>query len=1282
MKSLYVKKSAFTSFLAFTVLHLVQAQSSSIYFDLDACNAILNTGDQMDYSEFTPQINNSTCADLEVLGGYLYRNNPQVNKHSCTPGVNGALAMCIGSNPACNFTPAADEALRIDLMLSPDSTGSATLSELSFYEKAPTEYVWITGATGPNNYPTLFGVRILKNGVEVFLSTNIATELTWNLNTFSFSGPAFTVSEPTLFNIELLPYCPIGNGEPVSAWDIDEITIVANCCDAPDGGTLTGGPFEFCVGDGVPDHVSGIVLTGQTGENTQWVITNDANVILGLPASPDSVNFDGAGQGMCLIWNISYGDGLSGLIVGNNLLTDLAGCFGLSNSLTVIRNQPEGGTLTGGPFEFCVGDGIPDYVSGFVLSGNTGPNSQWVITNDSNMILLLPVSLDSISFDDAGQGVCLIWNISYFGTLAGLTQGNNLLTDVIGCFDLSNSITVIRNQPLGGSLAGGPFEFCVGDSIPDYVSGVVLSGNFGSSSQWVITDEFITILGLPASLDSVNFDGAGQGMCLIWNISYFYTLEGLVPGNNLVSDVTGCFDLSNPITVIRNQPEGGTLTGGPFEFCVGDGIPDYVSGVVLSDDSGQNSQWVITNDVNMILGLPPSLDSVNFDGAGQGMCLIWNISYFDTLTGLIPGNNLFTDVMGCFDLSNAVTVIRNQPEGGTLTGGPFEFCVGDGIPDFVSGIVLTGNTGPNSQWVITNDSNMILGLPTSLDSVNFDGAGQGVCLIWNISYFDTITGLVPGNNLLTDVMGCFDLSNSISVNRNQPEGGNLIGGPFEFCAGDSITDVTSIILTGNVGPNSQWIVTNDINIIIGLPGNLAEVDFGGNGPGVYFIWNISYFDTLSGLVVGNNLFEEVTGCSGISDSVIVVLNQPAGGTLTGGPFEFCVGDGIPDHVSGIVLSGENGENSQWVITNADNIILGLPVSPDSVNFDGAGAGMCLIWHVSYDNDISGLEVGNNLFTDLVGCFGISNPLTVIRNQPEGGALTGGPFEFCVGDSMTDVTGILLSGNVGANSQWIVINESNIIVSLPDSLGQINFEGSGPGTFLIVNISYFDTLSGLMIGNNLIEDVSGCLAISDSVIVTLNQPVGGELTGGPFEFCVGDSTADFVSGIVLTGEVGANSQYVITDSLYTILSLPTSPGDVNFNDAPPGTCFILHVSYDGPLTGLEIGNNLLTDLEGCFSLSNALTVVRLDCVGLQGDPIFELKISPNPVKDVMTLQILYTGDDTPVVQVFDAGGRLCFRQRQNSHSDMSIDMNNFAEGCYFIRVQCALGNKTTSIVVVK
>ena len=38
-------------------------------------------------------------------------------------------------------------------------------------------------------------------------------------------------------------------------------------------------------------------------------------------------------------------------------------------------------------------------------------------------------------------------------------------------------------------------------------------------------------------------------------------------------------------------------------------------------------------------------------------------------------------------------------------------------------------------------------------------------------------------------------------------------------------------------------------------------------------------------------------------------------------------------------------------------ILGLPPSPEVVNFDGAGEGICLVWHLTYQEGFSGAEVG-------------------------------------------------------------------------------------------------------------------------------------------------------------------------------------------------------------------------------------------------------------------------------------------------------------------------------------
>ncbi len=109
-------------------------------------------------------------------------------------------------------------------------------------------------------------------------------------------------------------------------------------CDVT-GGTLTGGPFNFCV-DGTPDNIpsNGIILSGSTGTNQGWVVTDDSGNILGLPPSFTAPNFDGAGTGTCFIYHIAYEDGLAGLAPNNNL-SQLEGCFNLSNRITVIRED-------------------------------------------------------------------------------------------------------------------------------------------------------------------------------------------------------------------------------------------------------------------------------------------------------------------------------------------------------------------------------------------------------------------------------------------------------------------------------------------------------------------------------------------------------------------------------------------------------------------------------------------------------------------------------------------------------------------------------------------------------------------------------------------------------------------------------------------------------------------------------------------------------------------------------------------------------------------------------
>ncbi|WP_298544344.1 hypothetical protein [uncultured Aquimarina sp.] len=547
------------------------------------------------------------------------------------------------------------------------------------------------------------------------------------------------------------------------------------------------------------------------------------------------------------------------------------------------------GEISGGPFEFDV-DGEADMVSGITLDDTNafGTSGTWIVTDDQGNILGLPptiAAVEGVNFDEAGAGTCLIWYSRYNGTITGLEMGMNA-NDVTGDFDLSNSITVVRNQVANaGIIVGGPFEFDV-DGEADMVSGITLDDTnaFGSGSTWIVTDDLGNILGLPPTLmavEGVNFDDAGAGTCLIWYARYEGTITGLEMGMN-ANDVTGDFDLSNAITVVRNQVvNAGTISGGPYEFDV-DGDADMVSGITLDDTNafGDNSTWIVTDDQGNILGLPPTLmavEGVNFDDAGAGTCLIWYARYNGSVTGLEMGMNA-NDVTGDFDLSNPITVVRNQVvNAGSISGGPFEFDV-DGTADTVSGITLddTNAFGDNGTWIITDDQGNILGLPPTLmdvEGVNFDAAGPGVCLIWYARYNGTVTGLEMGMNA-NNVTGDFDLSNAITVTRNcNTSPGVLSGGPFTFTVDGTADMVSGIMLDSSnaAGPNSTWIVTDDQGKILGLPATLADVegvDFNAAGVGVCFIWYLRYEDGLQGLAMDMNA-NDLNGCFSLSNAIQV-----------------------------------------------------------------------------------------------------------------------------------------------------------------------------------------------------------------------------------------------------------------------------------------------------------------------------------------------------------------------------------------------------------------------------
>lgn len=92
----------------------------------------------MDYSEFTPITANGSCTSVTASNVHRLNNN----KHSCTPGPDGSIGMCIGTQKTCNPSKVDfSQALRFHITINPLQSGQIT--GLQFYEQSPENFRWV-----------------------------------------------------------------------------------------------------------------------------------------------------------------------------------------------------------------------------------------------------------------------------------------------------------------------------------------------------------------------------------------------------------------------------------------------------------------------------------------------------------------------------------------------------------------------------------------------------------------------------------------------------------------------------------------------------------------------------------------------------------------------------------------------------------------------------------------------------------------------------------------------------------------------------------------------------------------------------------------------------------------------------------------------------------------------------------------------------------------------------------------------------------------------------------
>ncbi len=293
------------------------------------------------------------------------------------------------------------------------------------------------------------------------------------------------------------------------------------------------------------------------------------------------------------------------------------------------------------------------------------------------------------------------------------------------------------------------------------------------SSEWIsiglVCFDILDITGNP----QINFDVA--------NTSFNRNSPNDGTGSIPILSLTGIDEvLVCPVPDPDPDPDTASVDGGRVSIegggteasiCVGDGLADDINFVNEGIDTTANYAYIITDDQNIILELPAGANA-DFEGAVGGICRVWGLSYTGNLTANVgddAANVALSD--GLYELSeNFITINRTAVGGGTVStdGGETEVSVtiGDGNADVINFASEGAEASASFTYVITDDQNNILDLPAG-DNADFEGAEEGVCRVWGLSYTGSLTANIgddAANVALSD--SCYALStNFITINR-------------------------------------------------------------------------------------------------------------------------------------------------------------------------------------------------------------------------------------------------------------------------------------------------------------------------------------------------------------------------------------------------------------------------------------------------------------------------------------------------------------------------------------
>ena len=875
-----------------------------------------------------------------------------------------------------------------------------------------------------------------------------------------------------------------------------------------EGGSVSFGANQtsttICVGNGVSDYLDFNSTSSDTGYI--YIITdNDGNI---LGSAEDGFDFDAAPPGICRVYGLSY-TGIPSIIVGNSINGNLAaGCFERSdNYIEVNRVSLESGEITsnlGHEINFCNGDGLSDFLDVSLLGVTPGVSYVYILTGENDTVIQENALVD-YDFEFQSNQRFRLYGVSYTGSL-NLAMNENVRNFIFSddCFAVTeNYISINNNTPDAGTILFGDSTMtkttCPGDGLADSLS-FYSEMNSGHDMTYVITDANGLVL-THTSNNYFDFEGAPAGTCYIYGLSYTGNLS-INPGDTAatakLSDA--CFVLSkNSIEVNRVIPSLDSifLSDGSqsAEVCVGDGLFDFLNFSV--DKYTGQLVYLITDDNGDLIGV--NVDGIqNFEGAPAGICRIYGLAFTGNIA-VEPGDHILTNDVtdGCFELSdNYIQVNRNEIDPGVISsplGDTISVCPMDGNPDLVPLVFTTASA--KYAYIITDENLMVLALPAT-DTIDFDGAPEGICYIHGVSYTGDLNVMVgetiDDQSLLAT--GCFALSNHLVVYRFNPQSTNITAegatlDTIDVCVGDGMSDVVTFNYVSSQ-PQVRFVITDENDFVLAILDN-NEFDFDGVVPGVCHTYGLSYAGNFTG-VTGEHLNDVVFSddCFALSNNHITINRNLSNGgevmTREGSDAAYvCPGDMIEDIVY-FSSNGASGDNFIFVITNEFDSVIAMTTA-DSFNFENIAVDQAKVYGLAY-NGMLLLNLGDYLGTDMAtGCHHVSDSyINIFIGKSIAGTIEtiDGLTSITVdkNDTISDVVFFrAIDAPTYPDFRYVICDQMNRVVVILATNGA-NFAVAPNGSYRVYYIAFTGTLN-LVGGNDILNTVlsDGCYSISENYV---------------------------------------------------------------------------------------------------------------------------------------------------------------------------------------------------------